>query len=127
MPSLSESFLPHAPAALRGALAAEADLEPLLGALLSSAHEEHPGFGAPDADFLRYAAQRLPAGLPPRDALTALRPGELYLACCCCAQLPAALETFDRLFAPVIAQVVSRRGGDKVTGDEVPSACAAAC
>ncbi len=117
--SLADRFLPHLPATQRETLKDERLLEAALHSLVDRACAEHPSLSlSPDA-FLRHAAARLPADVPPLDGLAALRPGELYLACACAQQLPAALETFDRLFTPVVAQVASRRGADRATEDEV--------
>jgi RNA polymerase sigma-70 factor (ECF subfamily) len=117
--TLTKAFLPYVPSAQRPSWALTAGLEEALGGLLARARAKHSDFTVSDQDFLRHVAERLAADVAPVDALAGVRPGDLYLACGCAGQLSAALEEFDRLFRPVVAQVISKRGGDKATEDEV--------
>ncbi len=102
---------------LRRAVAATAladltddELEPLLAGLVAAARRAWPTVEVEDARYVEYLAARLPADAR-RGALAELRGDDLYLACGCAAQLPAALASFrDGIVADLDHAIVPAAG-----------------
>jgi len=103
--------------ALRGVVAAPAladvpddDLEPLLAAILADARRAWPTVALDDARYVEYLAARLPADAH-RGSFAELHCDDLYLACGCAAQLPAALACFrDGIVADLDHAIVPAAG-----------------
>src|SRR5688500_1988016 len=73
-------------------------LDDLLGRLLASGRGEWPGMKLLDEQFLRYLAERLPAGPEAASALRGVHAADLFLACGCAVGAPGALVQLDRRF-----------------------------
>jgi RNA polymerase sigma-70 factor (ECF subfamily) len=83
------------------------ELDVALAAYVEAARAPWPEFGLEPADFVRYLAERAPAGqLPPiRHA------ADLWLAWACVQGAPAAVTCFLRDYETLVMRVVRRRGG----------------
>ena len=94
-PSLVRPFLDAAPAALRPQLASIADLDRRLWAIVAEGRAAWPELGVDASAVVEFIARQATRDLA-EAALDGLRPADLYLACACAWQLPAALAAFDR-------------------------------
>jgi RNA polymerase sigma-70 factor (ECF subfamily) len=94
-PSLVRPFLDAAPAAVRPALEAIADLDRRLWAIVAEGRAAWPGFAVDARDVVGFIARQATADLADA-ALDGLRPADLYLACACARQVPGAIAAFDR-------------------------------
>lgn len=112
------AFLDRVPPQQRKAFTCLTDLSELLADFLAQAHAAWPAVTIPDADFLGFIAERLPAELAPDEALEGLHIGDLYLACGCARTDRRALECFEHEFAQEIARGVSSMAGDAIRGDD---------
>ena len=94
-PSLVRPFLDAAPAAMRPVLEAIADLDRRLWAIVAEGRAAWPQLAMDARLVVEFIARQATAELA--DAgLDGLRPADLYLACACAIQMPAALAAFDR-------------------------------
>jgi len=91
--------LPHA--------GGSSELDVALAAYVEAARAPWPDFGLEPEDFVRYVAERSPAGeLPPlRHA------ADLWLAWACVQGAPLALASFLQDYEALVLRVVRRRGG----------------
>jgi RNA polymerase sigma-70 factor, ECF subfamily len=112
-PTLGPAFLAAAPGA-SAPLKAEA-LESALAAYVQAARAPWPELELDALEFVRYAAERTPAGQLPLVAHAA----ELWLACACALGAPRAVEVFQREYAAVIGRVLGRRKAAEDLADEV--------
>jgi RNA polymerase sigma-70 factor (ECF subfamily) len=94
-PSLVRPFLDAAPAALRPQLGAIADLDRRLWAIVAEGRAAWPGLALDAKDVVEFIARQATSELV-EAALEGLRPADLYLACACARQIPAAIAVFDR-------------------------------
>jgi RNA polymerase sigma-70 factor (ECF subfamily) len=94
-PSLVRPFLDAAPAAVRPALEAIADLDRRLWAIVAEGRAAWPAFAVDARDVVEFIARQATAELADA-ALEGLRPADLYLACACARQVPGAIAAFDR-------------------------------
>jgi RNA polymerase sigma-70 factor (ECF subfamily) len=94
-PSLVPPFLDAAPAAVRPALAAIADLDRRLWAIVAEGRAAWPALAIDARAVVERIGRQMSAELA-EAALDGLRPADLYLACACAHQLPAAIVAFDR-------------------------------
>ncbi|WP_224240488.1 sigma-70 family RNA polymerase sigma factor [Hyalangium gracile] len=108
--SLSSLFVPHLRSEARGA-GEQLGIEALLAELLASARAAWPELAVPEATFLRYLAERLPAEGSLPEALRGLHATDLYLACACVQGLPLAHVALDTRFLPKVDTAVARVEG----------------
>lgn len=94
-PSLVRPFLDAAPAELRAALGAIADLDRRLWTLAAEGRAAWPELTLDPAELAAFIGRCTTAELADA-ALDGLRPADLFLACACARQLPAAIAAFDR-------------------------------
>jgi RNA polymerase sigma-70 factor, ECF subfamily len=94
-PSLVRPFLDAAPAALRPALEAITDLDRRLWTIVAEGRAAWPALPLDAKDLVEFIARQATTDLA-ESALEGLRPADLYLACACARQIPAAIATFDR-------------------------------
>lgn len=94
-PSLVRPFLDAAPAEVRPTLEAIADLDRRLWTIVAEGRSAWPDFTVDAVEVVAFIARRMTADLA-EAALDGLRPTDLYLACACARQLPAAIAAFDR-------------------------------
>jgi RNA polymerase sigma-70 factor (ECF subfamily) len=94
-PSLVRPFLDAAPAQVRPALEAIADLDRRLWTLVAEGRAAWPMLAVDAIDVVAFVARQVTADLA-EAALDGLRPADLYLACGCARQLPQAIAAFDR-------------------------------
>lgn len=117
--SLSPAFRAHC--APRGiGLPEDAALEPLLERVLATAREAWPGVALEPPAFMRHLAERVPSGdAPLPKVLEQWVCPDLYLACACAAQDPAALVHFGRLLHTAVPVAVGRLDPSPAFADEV--------
>lgn len=94
-PSLVRPFLDAAPADLRAALEAIPDLDRRLWTLVAEGRAAWPALPVDALDVVAFVGRQVTGDLADA-ALDGLRPADLYLACGCARQLPAAIAAFDR-------------------------------
>jgi RNA polymerase sigma-70 factor (ECF subfamily) len=94
-PSLVRPFLDAAPAALRPALEAIADLDRRLWTIVAEGRAAWPSLPLDAKDLVEFIARQATSDLA-EASLEGLRPADLYLACACARQIPAAIAVFDR-------------------------------
>jgi RNA polymerase sigma-70 factor (ECF subfamily) len=94
-PSLVRPFLDAAPAATRPMLEGIADLDRRLWAIVAEGRAAWPSLALDATMVVEFIARQATAELADA-ALDGLRPADLYLACACARQLPAAIAAFDR-------------------------------
>src|SRR5215467_5483967 len=93
--SLVRPFLDAAPAAVRPALEAIADLDRRLWALVAEGRAAWPDLPIAAKDVVEFVARQVTPDLADA-ALDGLRPADLYLACACARGVAAAIAAFDR-------------------------------
>lgn len=106
-PSLVRSFVDAAPAAVREVLASIVDLDRLLWALVAEGRAAWPQLTVDASAVVAFIGRHATAELADA-ALDGLRPADLYLACACAVQLPAALAAFDREYMREVDIALSR-------------------
>ena len=94
-PSLVRPFVDAAPAAVRPQLEAIADLDRRLWAIVAQGRAAWPDLSVDAAAVVAFIARQATPDLA-ETALDGLRPADLYLACACAHQMPAAISAFDR-------------------------------
>jgi RNA polymerase sigma-70 factor, ECF subfamily len=94
-PSLVPPFLDAAPAEVRPALQAIADLDRRLWALVAEGRAAWPDLVLEARYVVEFVARHMSADLA-EAALEGLRPADLYLACACAQGMTAAIAAFDR-------------------------------
>ncbi|MDX2090943.1 MAG: sigma-70 family RNA polymerase sigma factor [Kofleriaceae bacterium] len=94
-PSLVGPFLDAAPPAVRRTLEAVPDLDRRLWSLVAEGRAAWPDFALDAKEVVAFIARQVTEDLADA-ALDGLRPADLYLACACAKQLPAAINAFDR-------------------------------
>jgi RNA polymerase sigma-70 factor (ECF subfamily) len=110
--SLVRPFLEAAPAAVRPALEAIADLDRRLWSLVAEGRAAWPELALEARWLVEFVARQLTAELA-EAALDGLRPADLYLACACARGIPAAISAFDRDYIREVDIALSRmRIGD---------------
>lgn len=78
----------------------------MLAAYIQAARAPWPDFGINPFDFVRYVSERAGAGqVPPREHAP-----DLWLACACVQDRPAAVSCFLRKYEPLVARILVRRG-----------------
>jgi RNA polymerase sigma-70 factor, ECF subfamily len=106
-PTLVRPFLDAAPAAVRGVLEAVPDLDRRLWAIVAEGRAAWPDLTLDARLVAEFIARQATAELADA-ALDGLRPADLYLACACAHQLPAALAAFDRDYMREVDIALSR-------------------
>jgi RNA polymerase sigma-70 factor (ECF subfamily) len=97
---------------------ARSELEPALLALVDEGRRRWPAFAVPAREFADYLRERSgPGGLPPL-----AHAGDLLLAFACTRGVPAALQTFQELYDPIVRRVCSRRRVDSALADDTRQA-----
>jgi RNA polymerase sigma-70 factor (ECF subfamily) len=103
---LAAAFCARLPEDLRGgagdALAAE------LAAVVARARAEAGAIALDPREFVGYVAERVTFDVHGRPTLRTLHAGDLWIACGCVAQQPAALTMFEQRFAPEIRAALRR-------------------
>ncbi len=101
---LSAMFLgqAHPPAS------AASELEPLLRQIADEARSAWPTVKLAPEPFVRYLAERIPAGGDVVSKLRALHTSDLYLACACVEGNPEALAAFEQAFVPRVPEYLAR-------------------
>ncbi len=94
-PSLVRPFLEAAPARVRPTLEAIPDLDRRLWTLVAEGRAAWPDLHVDAVHVVEFVARQVTPDLADA-ALDGLRPADLYLACGCARQLPAAIAAFDR-------------------------------
>jgi len=95
-PSLIRPFVDAAPADVRAAIEAVADLPRRLWALVAEGRAAWPDLSVEPTALVAFIARQLEVDQDPGEALDGLRPADLYLACACSGGDDAAITTFDR-------------------------------
>lgn len=99
-----------------------AEVEAALAELLGQAEQAWPAIALPQERFIRHLAELVadqPTDVPLAAQLRALRAGDLYLACACADQLPAALRELEREVVDRIGPAVRRLGATPAAVDEI--------
>lgn len=107
----TDSFVRHAPEALKDALRRWAALAEHLAALMSDATACHPTIAVEPAVFLAHVAERLDGALPPNEALAQIRAGDLYLACACALGDERAIARLRDQYGPAMRAALAREAG----------------
>ncbi len=84
------------------------DLESTLRKIVEQAKSAWPTIAVAAAAFVRYLADRMPAGSDVMSKLRNLRTNDLYLACGCVHGDAAALAAFDETFMPQVPSYLAR-------------------
>jgi RNA polymerase sigma-70 factor (ECF subfamily) len=95
------------------------DLEQQLHKILEACRLAWPGLGVPEHAFVRHLAENLPEEGDLDGSLSRMHCPDLYLACGCAAQDPAALAAFDGRILSRIVPVLQRMGLSASQIDEV--------
>lgn len=111
-PSLVRPFLDAAPPALRPALESMPELDRRLWMLVAEGRAAWPELPVEAHHVVAFIGRQVTSALA-EAALDGLRPADLYLACACAHQLPAALTAFDRDYMKEVDIALSRM---RVTG-----------
>lgn len=111
-PSLVRPFLDAAPAAVRPALESVPELDRRLWAIVAEGRAAWPELPVEAHHVVAFIGRQVTADLA-EAALDGLRPADLYLACACAHQLPAAIAAFDRDYMKEVEIALSRM---RVTG-----------
>jgi len=90
-------------------------LDAALSAYVDAARVQHPEFETDVTSFVAYAGARAQGHQVPPIAHAA----ELWLACACARQLPAAISVFNNEYAPIVRRVLLRRRAPEDVADEV--------
>ncbi len=106
-PSLVRPFLDAAPAAVRPALEAVADLDRRLWTIVAEGRAAWPSLAIDARDVVVFIGRQVTEDLADA-ALDGLRPADLYLACACALQLSAAISAFDRDYMKEVDIALSR-------------------
>ncbi len=94
-PSLVRPFLDAAPVAVRPTLEAIGDLDLRLWTIVAEGKSAWPTLHVDGVELVAFLGRQVTAELA-EAALDGLRPADLYLACACAKQIPAAIQAFDR-------------------------------
>lgn len=95
-------------------------LDSTLRRLLADARAAWPAIELDDDTFVRYLAERLPAGEDREAALAGLHVGDLFLACACVQQIPSAIAALERAFLGDLRAALSAiQGASPDFADEV--------
>jgi RNA polymerase sigma-70 factor (ECF subfamily) len=88
------------------------DLEPALAAFVARARAASPELAVPAEDFIRHVGARVAGGgdgdADPVGALDDLHAGDLYLACACARNDPAAIAMLERSFLADVPRWLGR-------------------
>ncbi|WP_224363461.1 sigma-70 family RNA polymerase sigma factor [Hyalangium versicolor] len=103
----------------RAGLKGGEELETLLSQALEAGRAAWPGISLEADAFLRHIARHVPNGGSPEEHLRELRAAELYLACACAAQVPAALTAFQERFSIEVDQALRKRKDTPLQPDEL--------
>ena len=106
-PSLVRPFLDAAPAAVRPALEAVADLDRRLWTIVAEGRAAWPDLPVDAKDVVGFIARQVTEDLADA-ALDGLRPADLYLACACARGLSSAITAFDRDYMKEVDIALSR-------------------
>jgi RNA polymerase sigma-70 factor (ECF subfamily) len=106
-PSLVRPFLDAAPAAVRTVLEAIPDLDRRLWAIVAEGRAAWPDLTVEARLVVEFIARHATGELADT-ALDGLRPADLYLACACSRQQPAAIAAFDRDYMREVDVALSR-------------------
>ena len=106
-PSLGRPFLDAAPAAVRPALEAVADLDRRLWTIVAEGRAAWPDLPVDAKDVVVFIARQVTEDLADA-ALDGLRPADLYLACACARGLSSAITAFDRDYMKEVDIALSR-------------------
>lgn len=116
-PTLVRPFLDAAPAAVRATLEAIPDLDRRLWTIVAEGRAAWPELPLDAVDVVKFVARQVTADLADA-ALDGLRPADLYLACACAKQIPAAIVAFDRDYMREVDIALARmRIGDPRLSD----------
>ena len=102
-----------------GSRLAPPDLERCLHEILDACRLVWPGLGVPEHAFVRHLAEHLPEDGDLDEGLARMQCPDLYLACGCVAQDPAALAAFDGRILSQTVPVLQRMGLSASQIDEV--------
>ncbi len=116
--ALARVFLEHVRSGA-DRLAAWAELEASLEAMVSAGLGAWPGVRLDRDELLRHVAERIPVDGDPAEALAGLHAADLYLACACARGDRRALELFDRQFLSQTSTYLSRSEELRGLADEV--------
>ena len=86
---------------------------------LARAQGEWPGIVPPPADLAAWMAERLPPEAALADAVTALRVGDVFIACACAAGDRGAIVAFEQRYFAEVALAVKRVARAGVAVDDV--------
>ncbi len=106
-PSLVPPFLDAARGEVRPILQGIPDLDRRLWTLVAEGRAAWPELAVDATDLVVFVARQVTAELADA-ALDGLRPADLYLACGCARQLPAAIVAFDRDYMRVVDIALAR-------------------
>jgi RNA polymerase sigma-70 factor (ECF subfamily) len=119
-PAMHLLFRQHLPD--RAAPLDDDQLAATLSRLLAEARAAWPDLEVPDEAFAVYLAERLPPGRDVLAALGGVQAADLFLACGCTRQDPAALQAFERHFMSRLAAYLQRAEALPSFTDEVKQA-----
>jgi RNA polymerase sigma-70 factor (ECF subfamily) len=111
---LAPAFLDAAPPAARATLEALPDLERKLWALVAEGRAAWPSLAIDGNDVVAFIGRQISDA--PEEALEGLRPADLYLACACAKQVPAAINLFDRDYIKEVDIALARM---RITGSRL--------
>ena len=123
---LSQSFCQHLPERV-AKVEPDAALEGALLALCQQGQQAWPGIDLPALDFVRHLSRHLPPEQAPLAFLAAVAASDLYLACACVEQLPAAVAQFLSTFGARIPNYLGRLGRNPEVVNEVRQIIATRC
>lgn len=117
--TLVEPFLASVDETLRADLSQLDDLEERLIGIVTDARDAWRNIFVPATAFIEYIGERLPTDRPAIDGLSAVRAGDLYLACACSAGDSTAIVAFDKSYVSMIDLALARMRMNRAAVDEV--------
>jgi RNA polymerase sigma-70 factor, ECF subfamily len=94
-------------------------LEALLSQALEAGRTAWPGVELEAEAFLRHVARHVPKGGSAEEHVKELHAADLYLACACMEQVPAALTAFQERFSTEVDQAVRKRKDTTLQPEEL--------
>jgi RNA polymerase sigma-70 factor (ECF subfamily) len=107
-PSLIRPFVDAAPAAVRAAAEAAAELQKRLWSLVAEGRAAWPDLAVEPQALAAFIGRQLDADQDVGEVLDGLRPADLYLACACSCGDDLAIATFDRHFMREVDVALAR-------------------
>lgn len=120
MPELADAFIAHLDEDLRARAGDRAALDAKLRAVVHQGRLAWPHFELAPQLFAAHLAERMPGdGLDLAEELDHVRAADIYLACACAHDDPAAMAAFDTSYLSIVGPALSRMRVSPTMVDEV--------